>query len=86
MSRHNDTVSASEVGQWIYCHRAWWLSRQGATNQNVKPLARGEKAHQRHSRQVASASLMSYLARILMIIAIIAIILIGVHFFYVTFK
>ena len=86
MPRHNDIISASEVGQWVYCHRAWWLARQGATNHNVKSLARGEKVHQRHSRQVARASLLSNLSRILMIIAIIAMLLVGAYFFYVTFK
>lgn len=85
MPRHDDIISASEIGQWVYCHRAWLLARQGKANRNVKSLARGEKAHQRHSRQVASTSLLSRLSLILMIIAITLLVLTGAYILYVIF-
>jgi len=85
MSRHDDIISASEIGQWTYCHRAWWLARQGEPNRNVKSLTLGEEAHQRHSHQVASTSFLRHLSLILMIIAIVLLVLTGAYIFYVTF-
>lgn len=55
MRRHDDVISASEIGQWVYCQRAWFLARTGASNRNTRALTRGQRGHRRHSRQVAWA-------------------------------
>ncbi len=51
----SSTIRASEIGQWVYCHRAWWLARQGHRNRNVAALKAGSVAHEQHARQVAGA-------------------------------
>ena len=52
-SKVRSYTRASEVGQYVYCARAWWL---GAVQQvrpvNVKELRAGRAAHRRHGRQV----------------------------------
>ncbi len=49
-------VRASDVGQWAYCHRAWWLARvRNAPHQRPERLARGTHLHEAHGRTMARA-------------------------------
>lgn len=32
MARPDEIISASEIGQWTYCNRAWFLARAGEVN------------------------------------------------------
>ena len=54
MSRSREPIiRASEVAQYAFCHRAWWLSRvKGYRPANLPELAQGTKAHSRHGRSV----------------------------------
>jgi hypothetical protein len=46
-------IRASEIGDYLYCRRSWWLKRsQGVAAQNVRELARGSQHHQQHGRLV----------------------------------
>jgi len=46
-------VRASEIGEYLYCRRAWWLHRvQGQVPHNVGRLAEGDRYHQSHQRGV----------------------------------
>lgn len=47
-------VRASEIGQWAYCRRAWWLAREGHPNRNTAYLEAGDLAHAAHGRNVAA--------------------------------
>jgi hypothetical protein len=49
MDHPDEIISASEIGQWTYCNRAWYLARTGETNRNTHAMARGEAQHQQHS-------------------------------------
>lgn len=46
------TLSASELGNFLYCQRAWWYKRKGEASQNVSELAGGTQLHQAHGRKV----------------------------------
>ncbi|MCW5859963.1 MAG: hypothetical protein KIS63_16820, partial [Caldilineales bacterium] len=48
-------IRASEIGQWAYCQRAWWLARQGHPNRNTAYLEAGAIAHAAHGRRVAAS-------------------------------
>ena len=49
-------IRASEVGQYAYCARAWWLQRvKGHSPRNVEALQRGTAAHAEHGRGVERA-------------------------------
>lgn len=54
-SHNNDTVRASEVGEYAYCARAWWLRRvQHVESHNLAALQRGQAAHDHHGQAVAA--------------------------------
>lgn len=47
-------IRASEIGQYVYCARAWWLGRvQGLAPANTEELALGRDFHAGHGRVVA---------------------------------
>lgn len=49
-------VRASEIGEYVYCRRAWWLRRYAAAeSQNVRELSAGTQRHQQHNRLVAQS-------------------------------
>lgn len=47
-------IRASEIGDYVYCRRAWWLKRmRSVASQNVRQLEAGTLHHQRHGQLVA---------------------------------
>lgn len=64
-------IRASEIGQWAYCQRAWWLARQGYAGDNVEALEAGTAAHARHARGLASAERSGNLALALLALGMI---------------
>ncbi len=56
------TVRASEIGTYIYCHRALWYQMQGVENQNQAEMASGTGLHERHGRVVAISGCLRWLA------------------------
>lgn len=46
-------IRASEIGEYLYCRRAWWLKHlHNVASANTRELAAGTAAHQRHGRGV----------------------------------
>ncbi len=66
-----EIISASEIGQWTYCHRAWYLARTGAENRNVRALRRGRRAHESHGRSLARAHVLLWLAVLFLMLAML---------------
>ena len=49
-------IRASELAQYHFCQRAWWLaSVKGYRPEDQTALVRGSQTHQRHTRQVRAA-------------------------------
>jgi hypothetical protein len=56
-------VRASEVAQYAYCARAWWLgSVQGLQSAHAEALESGTGAHRQHGRRVQRSNRISRLA------------------------
>ena len=43
-------IRASDLGEYLYCQRAWWYRLQGAQSANTSELALGARQHARHGR------------------------------------
>ncbi len=69
----DEVISASEIGQWTYCNRAWHLARTGAANRNARALGRGQRAHERHGRTLARARALHWLAILFLLLAMLLI-------------
>jgi len=56
MARGDDhIIRASEIGQYEYCARAWWLGRVlGYRSHNVEEMTAGAEQHANHGQQVVS--------------------------------
>ncbi len=56
-------IRASEIGQYAYCAKAWWLSRvEGVQPSNLRQLEAGTAAHTRHGAQVVASALLARVA------------------------
>lgn len=73
MVRDDDRLlRASEIGQYEYCARAWWLGRVlGCRSHNVEEMAAGEDEHASHGRAVVSCHRWRRLAYLLLSLAAI---------------
>ncbi len=51
--KRSRVVRASEIGQYVYCARAWWLGRVlGYRSSHQEAMEAGTAAHERHGRAV----------------------------------
>jgi hypothetical protein len=64
-------IRASEIGAYLYCHRAWWYQRQGLPSDNQVELASGSELHRQHGRKVLVAGLLRGLAMGLLLAALV---------------
>lgn len=49
------TLTASGVGQFAFCRRAWWYAQQGQLPLNREQTEAGEEWHRGHGREVLAA-------------------------------
>jgi len=66
------TIRASELGNFLFCRRAWWYHAQGVPSQNQAELSGGSAFHHRHGRGVFFGALLRALSWILFLAALIA--------------
>ncbi|HJU90465.1 MAG TPA: hypothetical protein VJ672_13840 [Gemmatimonadaceae bacterium] len=66
-------VSASELAEYAYCRRAWWLRAvQGIeTVEHSERFERGHKAHRAHGNTLRAARLLAFAAIALLIGALL---------------
>ncbi len=65
-------IRASEIGQYDYCAKAWWLgSVEGVQPSNVRELQAGTVAHEQHGRQVNRAARVQQIAIGLLVLGVI---------------
>jgi CRISPR/Cas system-associated exonuclease Cas4 (RecB family) len=64
-------IRSSDIGNYLYCRRAWWYRKQGLESENQAELAAGTEVHHRHGRQVLASSLNRTLGLILLLAALV---------------
>lgn len=64
-------IRSSDIGTYLYCHRAWWYRKQGVESANQAELATGTEIHVKHGRQVLASSISRTIGLVLLTIALI---------------
>jgi CRISPR/Cas system-associated exonuclease Cas4 (RecB family) len=64
-------VRASDIGNYLYCRRAWWYRKKGVQSENLAELAAGTELHYQHGRQVLAAGLTRLIGMILFMAALV---------------
>ena len=75
------TIRASEIGQYVFCQRAWWLgSVQGYRPENEAALSAGTQAHRQHGRSMAASQRWQRVGIVLLVVGglFLAVVLCGV--------
>ncbi len=62
---------ASDIGNYLYCHRAWRYRKDGFESANKTELAVGTELHRQHGRKTLSAFLLRGLGLILLLVSIL---------------
>lgn len=65
------TIRASEIGAYLYCHRAWWYQKNGVVSENQAELSGGLELHDRHGRAVLVSGCLRTLAYVLLLLALV---------------
>jgi len=65
------TIRSSDIGNYLYCRRAWWYRKQGTPSENQAEMTAGTELHKRHGRQVLASSLTRTLGLALLLAAIV---------------
>ena len=64
-------IRSSDIGNYLYCRRAWWYRKQGFESENQVEMASGTEIHRQHGRKVVASGLMRSLGLILLFAALI---------------
>lgn len=64
-------IRASDLGEYLYCRRAWWYRLQGTESANAPGPARGTRGHARHGRGLRLVAWQRLLAIALIVAAVV---------------
>jgi CRISPR/Cas system-associated exonuclease Cas4 (RecB family) len=64
-------IRSSDIGNYLYCRRAWWYKKQGFESENRAELATGTEIHRQHGRKVMASSLNRSLAILLLLVSLV---------------
>ena len=64
-------IRSSDIGNYLYCRRAWWYRKQGFESENQAELAAGTEIHRQHGRKVVASGLTRSLGLILLFAALL---------------
>ena len=67
-------IRASDIGSYLYCHRAWRYRKDGVESENQAELVAGTELHRQHGRKTLSALLLRTLGMILLLAAILTLV------------
>lgn len=64
-------IRSSDIGNYLYCRRAWWYKKQGVESENQAEMATGSELHRQHGRKVFASTLARTVGLILLMLALI---------------
>ena len=63
-------IRASEVGEYLYCRRAWWLRRVvGLIPEGIAQRELGVRRHRQHGQAVAASGVLLVVGLVLLVAA-----------------
>ena len=65
------TIRSSEIGNYLYCRRAWWYRKLGTPSENQVELAAGTELHMRHGRRVLASVIARTVGVVLLLAAVV---------------
>ena len=69
-------IRASEIGEYVYCARAWWLRRvAGLEPAGRERREQGTALHRRHGRAVVGSQALLLIGAALAIVALVLIVM-----------
>ena len=69
-------IRASEVGEYVFCHRAWWLrSVEGWTPDNHDRLELGTTRHRGHGLRVAASRALLIAGLVVLLVSVAGLLL-----------
>lgn len=75
MRRDDRFISASQIGTWCYCKKAWHLSQRGYLSSLAEERAAGTRYHESHNHDLRGARQQRAAARIVMFLCVLIFIL-----------
>ena len=71
MSDNKRVIRASEIGEYVFCRRAWWYHYiVGLASSNQDKMQAGTTKHVEHGQQVQRADMLKRAAFVLLAVAI----------------
>lgn len=68
-------LRASEIGEYVYCHRAWWLHRvQGLESENRAKMLSGVAQHAVHGQAIRRGERLQRVAFVFLALAILLVV------------
>ena len=75
MAKGGRLIQASEIGAYVYCHRAWWLRTVvGLEPRNRTRLQQGIVAHRQHGTRVRLARVLLFASGALLFVALLLVV------------
>ena len=78
MRRHDRFISASEIGTWCYCKKAWYLQQLSHPSALSAERLDGSRYHQTHFQNLRVARRQRAVSRVVMLICLVLFILLGI--------
>jgi hypothetical protein len=78
MPRHDRLISASEIGTWCFCKKAWHLRQLGHASALKQEQMAGTRHHQTHFQNLRGARRQRAVARAVMLICLVLLVWIGI--------
>lgn len=63
-------IRSSDIGNYLYCRRAWWYRKSGVESENQAEMAAGTEIHRQHGRKVVASVLIRSVGLILLFAAL----------------